>query len=102
MPQTVHFNSKLVSRAETRSAHRKIMLPTLYVWGTEDLALGETAAIQRRQFVTGPYRFEKLEGASHWLLEEVPGQVSALVLEHIDSNLVRYRISFGSYRVRVP
>ena len=85
MPQTVHFNSNLISRAETRSAHRKIMLPTLYIWGT---TLGETAAIQTRQFVTGPYRFAKLEGASHWLLEEVPGQVSA-VLEHIDSNLVR-------------
>jgi pimeloyl-ACP methyl ester carboxylesterase len=32
----------------------KIMVPTLYIWGTEDLALGETAAIQTRQFVTGP------------------------------------------------
>jgi hypothetical protein len=30
------------------------MVPTLYIWGTEDLALGETAATQTRQFVTGP------------------------------------------------
>jgi len=67
----------------------KITVPTLYIWGSHDLALGETAATETARYVTGPYRFEKLEGRSHWLLEEVPDQVSALVLEHIRANLVR-------------
>jgi len=64
-------------------------VPTLYIWGSQDLALGATAAIETAGYVTGPYRFEKLEGRSHWLLEEIPDQVSALVLEHIRANLVR-------------
>ena len=67
----------------------KIRVPTLYIWGSQDLALGKTAAMETARYVTGPYRFEKLEGKSHWLLEEVPDQVSALVLEHIRANLAR-------------
>lgn len=67
----------------------KIRVPTLYVWGSQDLALGETAAMETAKYVTGPYRFEKLEGRSHWLLEEIPDQISALVLEHIRAYLVR-------------
>jgi pimeloyl-ACP methyl ester carboxylesterase len=64
----------------------KVAVPTLYIWSTEDLALGETAAIETAGYVTGPYRFEKLEGRSHWLLQEAPDRVSALVLEHIRGN----------------
>lgn len=60
-----------------------ITVPTLYIWSTQDLAVGETAATETARYVTGPYRFEKLEGRSHWLLEEIPDQVSGLVLEHI-------------------
>jgi pimeloyl-ACP methyl ester carboxylesterase len=67
----------------------EITVPTLYIWSAEDLALGETAAIETAGYVTGPYRFEKLEGRSHWLLEEVPDRLSSLLLEHIRGNPVR-------------
>ncbi len=64
----------------------KIQVPTLYIWGSMDLALGETAALATANHVAALYRFEKLEGKSHWLLEEVPDAVSALVLEHLAAN----------------
>lgn len=64
----------------------KIQVPTLYIWGSIDVALGETAALGTADHVTAPYRFEKLEGRSHWLLEEVPEEVSAIVLEHLTVN----------------
>jgi len=67
----------------------EITVPTLYIWSAEDLALGETAAIETAGYVTGPYRFERLEGRSHWLLEEVPDRLSSLLLEHIRGNPVR-------------
>jgi pimeloyl-ACP methyl ester carboxylesterase len=63
-----------------------ISVPTLYIWGSQDLALGEKAAIDTAKYMSGPYHFKKLEGKSHWLLEEVPDQVSELVLEHIRAN----------------
>jgi pimeloyl-ACP methyl ester carboxylesterase len=67
----------------------KISVPALYIWGSQDLALGETAAMDTASYMSGPYHFKKLEGRSHWLLEEVPDQVSELVLEHIRANVVR-------------
>lgn len=66
-----------------------ITVPTLYIWSTNDIALGETAAIATERYVKAPYRFEKLEGVSHWLLEEAPDRVSALLLEHIRAHPVR-------------
>lgn len=67
----------------------KIRVPTLYIWGSMDLALGETAALGTVRHVTAPYRFEKLEGRSHWLLEEVPGEVSRLIVKHLAENSAR-------------
>lgn len=64
----------------------KVTVPTLYIWSTQDHALGEAAAMATSKYVTGPYCFERLEGSTHWLLEEVPDQVSALVLKHVCSN----------------
>ena len=60
-----------------------ITTPTLFVWSTEDVAIGETAARATEQHVEGPYRFEVLSGVSHWISEEVPERLSALLLEHL-------------------
>jgi pimeloyl-ACP methyl ester carboxylesterase len=60
-----------------------ITTPTLYVWSTRDAAIGEVAARAAEQHVEGPYRFEVLEGVSHWITEEAPQQMSKLLLEHL-------------------
>jgi pimeloyl-ACP methyl ester carboxylesterase len=64
---------------------REVTVPTLYVWSTGDFALGRTAAELTARYVSGPYRFEVLEGVSHWIPEEAPDEVVRLVLEHITS-----------------
>jgi pimeloyl-ACP methyl ester carboxylesterase len=56
---------------------------TLYVWSSGDVALGRAAAEQTAHHVRGPYRFEVLDGVSHWIPEEAPDAVSDLVLEHL-------------------
>ncbi|MCU1600135.1 MAG: alpha/beta hydrolase fold protein [Frankiales bacterium] len=60
-----------------------VAVPTLYVWSDGDLALGRTAALETAHWVTGPYRFEVLEGVSHWIPEEAADRLSALLLEHL-------------------
>jgi len=60
-----------------------VTVPTLYVWSTRDLALGRRPAELTSDHVTGPYRFEVLEGASHWIPEERPDDVVRLVLEQV-------------------
>ncbi len=61
----------------------RILLPTLYVWGDCDIALGETAALQTASHVDGPYRFERMTGRSHWLVEEAPDEIAGLLLQQI-------------------
>ncbi len=60
-----------------------ITAPTLYVWSTEDPALGRTAAEATAGYVEGPYRFEVLDGVSHWIADQVPDRLNALLLEHL-------------------
>jgi pimeloyl-ACP methyl ester carboxylesterase len=67
----------------TAMAMRPITTPTLYVWSTNDPALGREAAEATATHVTGPYRFEVLEGVSHWIPEEAPDALNALLLEHL-------------------
>ena len=62
-----------------------ITMPTLYVWSTDDIALGRTAAELTGDQVDGPYRFEVLDGISHWIPEEAPDVLGALLLEHLKS-----------------
>jgi pimeloyl-ACP methyl ester carboxylesterase len=60
-----------------------IEIPTLYIWSTEDIALGRRAAEATADYVEGPYRFEVLDGVSHWIPDEAPEPVHALLLEHL-------------------
>lgn len=60
-----------------------IAVPTLYVWGDRDRFLSAAAAAKTAAHVTAPYRFVAVEGGSHWLAEERPGQIADLVLDHL-------------------
>ncbi len=60
-----------------------VAVPTLYIWGDSDRALGEAGALATGKYVTGPFRFERLNGLSHWLIEEAPERISALLLQHL-------------------
>jgi pimeloyl-ACP methyl ester carboxylesterase len=62
-----------------------ITMPTMYVWSTYDPALGREAAEGTAAHVEGPYRFEVLEGVSHWIAEEAPDALNALLLDHLGS-----------------
>ena len=60
-----------------------ITVPTLYVWSTGDVALAREGAEATARHVEGPYRFEVLQGVSHWIPEEVPEELNRLLLEHL-------------------
>jgi pimeloyl-ACP methyl ester carboxylesterase len=60
-----------------------VTVPTLHVWSDGDAALGPEATHATREWVTGPYRLEVLEGVSHWIPEEAAGRVAPLLLEHL-------------------
>ena len=77
-----------------------ISSPTLFVWSTDDVALGRVAAEATRNWVTGPYRFEVLEGVSHWIPEVAADGLGRLVLEHL--RLSRAWLGRGRQAVEQP
>jgi pimeloyl-ACP methyl ester carboxylesterase len=60
----------------------RVGVPTLFAWSDGDRFVTRAAAELCGRYVTGPYRFEVFEGASHWLPEEVPDRVAGALLEH--------------------
>ena len=60
-----------------------ITTPTLFVWSTDDMALGREGAEATAEFVEGPYRFEVLDGVSHWIPEAAPDELNRLLLDHL-------------------
>jgi len=64
-------------------------VPTLFVWSTDDLAVARSGAEATAQHVRAPYRFEVLEGVSHWIPDEAPAETNRLLLEHLASPPVR-------------
>jgi pimeloyl-ACP methyl ester carboxylesterase len=63
-----------------RSAFRPVTTPTLYIWSDGDGFLGETGAKGTARYVSGPYRFETISGASHWIAEEQPARLAELII----------------------
>lgn len=66
---------------DVRGIGAKITVPTMYVWSDRDIALTAKAARDCGRYVSGPYRFEILDGVSHWLMDERPDTVADLLLE---------------------
>jgi pimeloyl-ACP methyl ester carboxylesterase len=60
-----------------------ITVPTLYVWGEADRALGPEAAARTAGQVSGPYTFVAVPGASHWIPEEHPEALLTPLLRHL-------------------
>lgn len=60
-----------------------IRVPTLFLWGDADDTVGRMAAAGTAQFVEAPYRFEVLPGIGHYAPDQVPQQVTALLLGHL-------------------
>ncbi|EWT01233.1 alpha/beta hydrolase [Intrasporangium oryzae NRRL B-24470] len=64
-------------------AHR-VTVPTTYVWGRDDVALGRHAAELTREHVTGPYAFLEV-AAGHWLPETRAEECATAILARIAS-----------------
>lgn len=60
-----------------------VRVPTSYVWGSADQAFGREAAELTGAYVSAPYRFVAIEGASHWLPDEAAETVAAVVAERV-------------------
>jgi pimeloyl-ACP methyl ester carboxylesterase len=58
-------------------------VPTLYMWGTEDIAFTRSTAEATVDYVDAPYTFVEIPGGSHWLPEEEPDRIATAMLDHL-------------------
>ena len=58
-------------------------VPTLYIWGDADDTVGRAAAEGTGEYIAAPYHFEILPNVGHYAADQVPTEVNALMLGHI-------------------
>lgn len=59
--------------------------PTLGIWAGNDAYLVETQVVASGQYVNAPWRYVRLEGASHWMQLDFPDRINELLLEFLPS-----------------
>ena len=57
-----------------------VRAPTLGIWSTGDAYLTEETMTRSRDRVTGPWRYERIEGASHWIPLDAPDRLNEVLL----------------------
>ena len=63
-------------------ADPEVDVPTLFIWGNQDPAVGRVAIDAMSEYMRGPYRRIELD-AGHWLMEDERERVVAEMLAHL-------------------
>jgi pimeloyl-ACP methyl ester carboxylesterase len=61
----------------------RIQCPVMGVWSTGDMALIEKQMTGSAEYVDGKWRYEKIEGAGHWMQLDRSDEVTALLRSHL-------------------
>jgi pimeloyl-ACP methyl ester carboxylesterase len=62
-----------------------VYAPTLGVWSSGDAYCGEHGFLGEQPHVAGPYHYERIEDASHWIPLDQPERLNRLLLEFFAS-----------------
>jgi pimeloyl-ACP methyl ester carboxylesterase len=60
-----------------------VTVPVLGLWSDGDPALTERQMTASENYIGGPWRYEKVSGAGHWMQLEAPDRVNALLEEFL-------------------
>ncbi len=61
----------------------QIRVPTMGVWSSGDIALTERQMTNSAQSVAGSWRYERLDGAGHWMQLDAPDAVNRLLIDFL-------------------
>lgn len=57
--------------------------PVLAIWSDGDAYLTETRVKNSGERIAGPFRYEKITGASHWMMVDKPAEMNRLLLSFL-------------------
>ena len=61
----------------------QVQAPTMGVWSSGDFALDEAGMTGSNRYVDGPWRYERIEGAGHWMQLEAADKLTALLVDFL-------------------
>ena len=73
------------NQIDLEGQNNNVRVPTLFIWGNEDQAVGRLGTELMADYMKGPYSIVEVN-AGHWLLSESPEQVIGPIVEHIRIN----------------
>jgi len=76
-------NARPERELEPRRRLPAVAAPTLGIWSSGDNYLTEDRMLGSADHVTGPWRYERIEKASHWVQLDAPERVNDLLLEFL-------------------
>ena len=76
-PETFHHD-------RTAFAVPPVSCPTMGVWSSGDIALTEEQMTGSERFVNGPWRYERIEGVSHWIPAHAAERLSGLLVDFVE------------------
>jgi pimeloyl-ACP methyl ester carboxylesterase len=68
---------------QARPPFPPVVAPTLGVWSSDDHYLAEWRMIASGEYVTGSWRYERIDGASHWMQLDAADRVNRMLLEFL-------------------
>jgi pimeloyl-ACP methyl ester carboxylesterase len=66
-----------------------VTMPVLGIWSDRDAALTEGQMRDSAKYVEGGFRYQRIEGADHWLQLTAPERVNPLLLEFLGNTQAR-------------
>ena len=67
----------------TRISVPPVACPTIGVWSGDDFALTEAQMTGSGRFVSGPWRYERLDGVDHWVPVHAPERLTELLVDFL-------------------
>jgi pimeloyl-ACP methyl ester carboxylesterase len=64
-----------------RTEFPPVQVPVMGVWSSDDFALTEEQMTKSAGHVAGEFRYERIEGVSHWIPPEAPDELNRLLLD---------------------
>jgi pimeloyl-ACP methyl ester carboxylesterase len=61
----------------------QIQVPTMGVWSSNDFALTEAQMTGSEDQIAAPWRYERIDGAGHWMQLEAPDELNRLLLDFL-------------------
>ena len=78
-------NYKLLKKAAKNQILGNIHIPTLFIWGNKDIAIGSYSVSENHQYMKSDYEFVELE-SGHWLIQTNYPELKDAITKHIIKN----------------